>query len=123
MPYKPSPVSFTQFLANGFGCVASIFILPVFLIVKLVMMPFEKPRTLSPEEVIGYLHGFLEGTDGPWDWDNFTTMPIADTRLDDIRERVAALDVPLSEADIGPLKALLAEAEAIAAADRAASLP
>ena len=66
---------------------------------------------------------FIDGTDGDWDWDwdNFTTIPIADARLDDIRERLAALDVPLSEADVGPLKELLAEAEAIAATDRAVS--
>ncbi|NML10532.1 hypothetical protein HHL08_10275 [Sphingobium sp. AR-3-1] len=86
MPYKPPPVSFIQFLASGVGCIAAIAILPVFLIVKPVMVPFEKPRTLSPEEVIGYLRGFLEGTDGPWDWDNFTTQPVANPRLDDIRE-------------------------------------
>lgn len=100
------------------GCIVAIPLLPVFLVVKLVMMPFEKPSNLSPEQVVDYLKGFLEGTDGPWDWDDFTTIPIADPRLDDIRDRVAALDVPLSDADIGLLKALLAEAEAIVAADQ-----
>lgn len=118
MPYKPSLVSFLQFLSNGMGCVAAIFIVPVFLLVKLVTMPFEKPRNLSAEQVVDYLKGFINGTDRDWDWDNFTTRPIANPRLDDIRERVSALDVPLSEADVDPLKALLAEAEAIADADR-----
>lgn len=97
---------------------AAIVIMPVFLLVKLLMMPFEKPRSLSAEQVVDYLNGFTDGTDGDWDWDNFTTQPIADPRLDDIRVRVAALDVPLSDADVAPLKALLAEAEAIAAEGR-----
>jgi len=122
MPYKPS-ASGKNLLANGIGCIAAIFIVPVFLIVKLVMMPFEMPFNRTAEEVVGYLKGFLEETGGPWDWDDFTSIPIADPRLEDIRQRVVALDVPLSEADIGPLKALLTEAEAMAAADRSGSLP
>lgn len=117
MPYQP-PKFGIRTLANMAGCIVAIPLLPVFLVVKLVMMPFEKPSNLSPEQVVDYLKGFLEGTDGPWDWDDFTTIPIADPRLDDIRDRVAALDVPLSDADIGLLKALLAEAEAIVAADQ-----
>ncbi|MEQ6334715.1 hypothetical protein [Sphingobium sp. MK2] len=116
MPYQP-PEFGIRTLANMAGCIVAIPLLPVFLVVKLVMIPFEKPRNLSPEQVVDYLKGFLDGTDGPWDWDNFTTRPVADPQLDDIRDRVAALDVPLSDADIGPLEALLAEAEAIAAAD------
>ena len=122
MPYKPS-ASGRNRVANGIGCIAATFIVPVFLIVKLVMMPFEKPFNRTPEEVVGYLKGFLEDSGGPWDWDDFTSNPIADPRLEDIKQRVAALDVPLSEADIGPLNALLAEAEAIAATDRVGSLP
>jgi len=91
------------------------------LIVKLATMPFEKPRTLTPEQVADYLRSFLDGTDGPWDWDNFATRPLADARLDDIRDRLAALDVPLSQADVEPLKALIAEVEAIVATDKADS--
>lgn len=113
-PYKPS-ASGKNLLANGIGCIAAIFIVPVFLIVKLVMMPFEKPFNRTPEEVVGYLRGFLEETGGPWDWDDFTSIPIADPRLEDIRQRVSALDLPMSDADVGPLTELIAEAEAIAA--------
>ena len=115
VPYQPPRILFLQFLANGLGCVAAIFILPVFLLIKLVMMPFEKPKTLSAEQVVDYLKGFIDGTDGDGDWDNFTTQPIADPRLDDIRDRVAAVDIPLIDSDLILLKALLAEAGAIAA--------
>lgn len=94
---------------------AAIFIVPVLLIVKLVMMPFEKPFNRTPEEVVGYLRDFLEGTGGQWDWDDFASIPIADPRLEDIRQRVSALDLPMSDADVGPLTELIAEAEAIAA--------
>lgn len=120
MSYQP-PKFGIRTLANVAGFVVAVPLLPAFLVVKLILMPFEKPRNLSPEEVVGYLKRFISGTDAPWDWDNFTTRPLADARLDDIRERVAALDVPLSDADLGPLNALLAEAEAIAAADGGAA--
>jgi len=115
VPYEPPRFSLLQFLANGIGFLAAIFIVPVFLLIKLVLMPFEKPRSLSAQQVVEYLGGFIDGTDDDGDWDNFTTRPIADTRLDDIRDRVAALDVPLSDADMPALSALLAEAKAIAA--------
>ncbi|MFD1105097.1 hypothetical protein [Sphingobium olei] len=78
-------------------------------------------KNLSAWQVVGYLEAFIDGTDGDWDWDNFTTIPIADPRLDNIRDRVAALDVPLSNRDIPALTALLAEAKKIAAEDHVKS--
>lgn len=118
MPYKPPPFSLLQFLTSGLGCLVAIVLVPILLLVKLVMLPFEKPLNRTPDEVLQYMHRFVDGTDGPWDWDNFTTQPIADPRLDEIRDRLAALDVPLSEADFPAIKALIVEAEAIAAEER-----
>lgn len=114
MPYQPPTFSLIKFGATGLGCVAGILLLPLFLTVKIVMLPFEKPLDRTPEEVLQYLRGILDGSDGPWDWDDFTTQPIADPRLDDIRNRLAALDVPLSEADRPAIMMLIAETEVIA---------
>jgi hypothetical protein len=102
--------------------VACIFIVPVFLVIKLVTMPFEKPFNRSPDEVAQYLRDFLDGTGGKWDWDDFISIPIADPRLEDIRERAAALELPMADQDTAPLKDLIAEAEAIAAHDQAAAI-
>jgi hypothetical protein len=109
-------------LRNAIGCVACIFIVPVFLVIKLVTMPFEKSFNRSPDEVAQYLRDFLDGTGGEWDWDDFTSIPIADPRLEDIRERAAALELPMADQDTAPLKDLIAEAEAIAAHDQAAAI-
>lgn len=106
-------------LRNVIGCGALIFMVPVFLVIKLVTMPFEKPVNRSSVEVAQYLRDFLDERGGEWDWDDFISIPIADPRLEDIRERATALALPL--ADTAPLKDLIAEAEAIAAYDRTAA--
>jgi hypothetical protein len=120
MPYQRPPFSLIKFGATGLGCAAGIILLPIFLVLKVAMLPFEKPLDRTPEEVLQYLHSFLDGIDGAWDWDNFTTQPISDPRLDDIRDRLAALDVPLSEADLPAIMILIAETEVIAAEKYAA---
>jgi len=35
----------------------------------------------------------LAGTGGPWDWDDFISVPIADPALERLRRRCAQLDV------------------------------
>ena len=95
-----------------------VLLLPVllaFMVLKVAVMPFERPSRRSADEVLRYLRDFLDGTGGPWDWDDFISIPIADPRLEDLRERAAALDLPMTDADTAPLKALVAEAEALAA--------
>jgi hypothetical protein len=99
-----------------------MFVVPVLLIVKLVLMPFERPMKRSAEEVARYLRDFLEKSGGDWDWDDFISIPIADPRLEALRDRAAKLALPMADADTGPLQALVSEAEAIAASERTASL-
>jgi len=77
------------------------------------MLPFQRPMQRSPDEVARYLRDFLHGTGGPWDWDDFTSIPIADPRLEDLRQRAIALDLPMADDETAPLKALIAEAEMI----------
>ena len=89
--------------------------------IKLVTLPFEKPFNRSADEVAQYLRDFLNGTGGDWDWDDFISIPIADPRLEDIRERAAALDLPIADQDTALLMTLIAEAEALAASNPTAA--
>src|SRR5262249_14533127 len=51
-----------------------------------------KPNKLSAGEVARILEGFLEGTGGRWDWDDFTLgMSLDDPELEEIRKRCAGL--------------------------------
>lgn len=42
-------------------------------------------RKVTPEEFADELERHLLGTEGPWDWDDITSVAIADRRLDAVR--------------------------------------
>jgi hypothetical protein len=100
--------------SKALGIMLLVFVVPVAIVVKLVTMPFERATEMSAPEVVKYLRDFMDGTGGDWDWDDFISIQIADPRLEAIREVAAALDLPMSDDETGPLEALIAEAEAIA---------
>jgi hypothetical protein len=39
----------------------------------------------SPGEVNSIIRQFLAGTGGKWEWDDFISTPIRDSRLDEVR--------------------------------------
>ena len=43
-------------------------------------------------EVAEFIENFLDGKGGPYDWDDFISIPISDPTLDQIRQRCARLD-------------------------------
>lgn len=46
----------------------------------------------NAKEVARFIENHVSGTEGPHDWDNFTSIPIADPRLNAIRLRCVELD-------------------------------
>lgn len=97
------------------GLIAILPLIAIALILKFVLLPFERPRHLSAEEVARYLRDFIEGTGGEWDFDDFISNPIADPRLDSICDRAGRW---LDGGDILELQGLLTEAETIVREDR-----
>ena len=74
----------------------SFVVLPVLTIVALVAKPFvrlfSKPVVRSPTEVASIIEAFLNGTGGPYDWDDFLSRgSIANPELEAIRARCASL--------------------------------
>jgi hypothetical protein len=102
------------FWQNVWGVLAAAVIIPIALLLKLVMLPFERPMKRTPEEVVGYLRDFVDGTGGEWGWDDFVSIQIADPRLDSIRERARKFP----DVGQGELQSLLREAERLASAPR-----
>ncbi|CAM5483730.1 hypothetical protein ACFSUK_26270 [Sphingobium scionense] len=94
-------------------------IAPAALVLKLALLPFEKPVERSPQEVATYLRDFLEGKGGYGDWDYFTSTEIADPRLNDIRERAANLNLPFGEEEEALLEELITEVMEIVAEEAA----
>ncbi len=64
----------------------------IFLILKVALLSFELPMRRSPGEGAHYRRDSLSGTGGPCDWNDRTSIPIADLRLDDLREGANMLD-------------------------------
>lgn len=88
-------------------------LLPLALLGALLGGLFSRRLQRSAAEVARYLRGFIEGTGGEYDWDDFESIPIADPVLDGIRRRAAEAGPP--KPDMVELRRLLAEAEMLAA--------
>lgn len=56
-------------------------------------MPRSTPQELTAAMVAEEISKFLDGRDGPYEWDDFCTLRIADQRLDVIRQRCRDLPV------------------------------
>lgn len=68
---------------------------------------------LTPKEVESYLRDFLDGRGGAWDWDDFTSIRIADPTLDAIREQAAYVQLPLDGAGRATIEQLLGQVRAL----------
>jgi hypothetical protein len=68
---------------------------------------------LTASAVADYLRQFLDGEGGDWDWDDFTSAPIADPVLENIRVRALNSGPPFDDQAMIGLRELLAEAEAL----------
>jgi hypothetical protein len=76
------------------GFVALLAIVPFFRLLTHISKHLNR-RTAA--EVADKIERHIQGTEGPWDWDDFTSVPIADDRLDAIRVRCLELDHALPE--------------------------
>jgi hypothetical protein len=87
---------------------------PLAAIAALISAVFGLKEKRSASEVATYLRNFLNDESDSWDWDDFTSVEIADPKLEDIRRRAAALDLPITGEGTAELGRLLAEAESLA---------
>lgn len=100
-----------SFWRNVVGVIAAAIVIPIAIVVKLIWMPFERPAKRTAAEVAQYLRGVLNDSDGEWDWDDFTSIPLSDPSLESIRQRAASVEMPVTEEGRCTLVALLREAE------------
>lgn len=86
-------------------------ILPIALLVLLFgrLFGLKSSADLTPRDVETYLQDFLDGRGGDWDWDDFTSIPIANPVLDAIRKHAMEVDLPLDHTGRATLKQLLEE--------------
>lgn len=70
-------------------------------------------RYQSAAYVAETIRAFLNGSGDDRDWDDFTSCPLQDPQLDDIRRRSLAVELPLDDEGRAKLEALLNEAEGL----------
>ena len=89
--------------------------IPIILLLQLGEHLFGLKSTadLTPEDVENYLRNFLDARDGAWDWDDFTSIPIANPTLDAIREQAAFVRLPLNGAGRATLEQLLRQVQSL----------
>lgn len=107
-------------LVNGIGFILGAVLLPPFIILKLIMMPFEKGAHRPPKYVARYIRDFIDNTSGEWDWDDFSSIPLADPRLEAIRTAACDVSLPCGDEELAELEALFSEAQSLARENRAA---
>jgi hypothetical protein len=93
--------------------IIAIALLPVLIPAAAIVGLFFKPIRRTPEEVESFLSDFIAGVGQPYDWDDFTTIPIADPGLEAIRSRAADIKLPGTAEGSATLEQLLAEVQTL----------
>jgi hypothetical protein len=106
-------------LSTSAKIILAILVIPIAAIAGLLSWLFGLRSKLSAAEVASYLREFTDGSGGEWDWDDFTSVPIANPKLEDIRLRAGAVAFPLTADGLATLQKLLVEAEQIERSDAA----
>lgn len=71
------------------GCLA---ILAILLLFRLLTLISKRRNRLTAAQVADRIEAHIQGTEGPYDWDHFISVPIADDRLDAIRLQSSELE-------------------------------
>jgi hypothetical protein len=89
--------------------------IPIILLIMLAerLLGLKTSVDLTAQDVESYLRDFLEGTGRDWDWDDFTSIPITDPKLEGIRKEAAFLPLPLDAEGEATLRRLLEEVRAL----------
>ena len=87
-----------------------LLIIPVGIIVlRLIIAALPFKRKVTSEQFADELESYLLGTEGEWDWDDTTSVAIADERLERIRRELEKFDSLTQEKNKDELKAIIAD--------------
>jgi hypothetical protein len=79
-------------------------------VLMLVIAALPSKRHVTAEQFADELERHLLGTEGPWDWDDTTSVRIADPRLEAVRMRLGEnLDSLSRDEDKDELRAIIAD--------------
>ena len=101
------PAALTAYVLHNLAWLAIVPFGIIFLALFIAALPIK--RKVTPEQFADELERHLLGTEGPWDWDDTTSVAIADPRLEEVRSRLGPnLDSLSHEKDKDELRAIIA---------------
>lgn len=71
-------------------------------------------RFQSPQAIADCIRTFMDGTCGPYDWDDFTSVPLKDPNLEVLRKAASLVRLPADAEGMTELHRLLERANALA---------
>lgn len=100
------PAAATAYLLHN---LAWLLVVPFGIIVLafLIAAALGGKRKVTPQQFADELERHLLGTEGKWDWDDVTSVAIADNRLELIRWELARFDCLSDEKDREELRSLI----------------
>jgi hypothetical protein len=100
------PAALTAYVLHSVAWLVVIPFAIVVLAFSIAALPSK--RKVTPEQFADELERHLLGTEGKWDWDDTTSVAIADERLERIRCELSKFDSLTQEKDKDELKAMIA---------------
>ena len=102
------PAALTAYLLHSLAWLVVVPFGVIVLFLFLAALPFK--RKVTPEQFADELERHLLGTEGKWDWDDTTSIAIADERLERLRWELAKFDSDslTQEKDKVELRAIIA---------------
>ena len=85
-----------------------LFVVPAGIVVlALIIAALPLNRKVTPEQFADELEGHLLGTAGGWDWDDTTSIAVADEQLEQLRRALPRFDSLKLQEDKDELKAII----------------
>ena len=100
------PAALTAYVLHSLAWLVLVPLGIIVLFLFLAALPFK--RKVTPEQFADELERHLLGTEGEWDWDDTTSIAIADARLEQLRSDLARFDSLAQEKDRDELRAIIA---------------
>ena len=91
-------------------------LLAVFLFFRLLTLVSRKTNRVTARDYADFVERYIEGVDGPYEWDEFMTIPVGDGRLDAVRRRLYDLGgggPPFSQKTLADLREILRELQSM----------
>ncbi|PYT52038.1 MAG: hypothetical protein DMG44_00315 [Acidobacteria bacterium] len=100
------PAALTAYVLHNLAWLVVVPFGIIVLVFLIAALPIK--RKVTPDQFADELERHLLGTGGPWDWDDTTSVAIADERLERIRCELSKFNSLTQEKDKNELKAIIA---------------